>query len=90
METTTLVLMSHNRHILGRIRPSNEVDSYAGRSDGERSTRSNSRSNTSGAAAITAIQLIDACIGNTKVIVDIGNAVRDAQGLPPKLRALVE
>lgn len=44
----------------------------------------------SGAEAIGAIQLIDACIGITKTIVDIGRAVHDAQGLPPKLRTLLE
>jgi hypothetical protein len=43
-----------------------------------------------GAEAITAIQLIDACIGITKTIIDIGRAVKDAQGLPPKLRELCE
>ena len=43
-----------------------------------------------GAEAIAAIQLIDACIGITKTIVDIGRAVKDAQGLPPKLRDLCE
>ena len=44
----------------------------------------------SGAEAITAIQLIDACIGITKTIIDIGRAAYDAQGLPPKLRDLFE
>ncbi|KAK7177745.1 ankyrin repeat protein [Paraphaeosphaeria sporulosa] len=44
----------------------------------------------SGAEAIAAIQLIDACIGITNTIVDIGRAVHDAQGLPPKLRELLE
>ncbi|KAK4892981.1 hypothetical protein LTR49_028535, partial [Elasticomyces elasticus] len=44
----------------------------------------------SGAEAIVAVQLIDACIGITKTILDIGRAVHDAQGLPPKLRALYE
>jgi hypothetical protein len=44
----------------------------------------------SGAEAITAIQLIDACIGITKTIIDIGRAVHDAQGLPPRLRDLIE
>jgi hypothetical protein len=44
----------------------------------------------SGAEAITAIQLIDACIGISKTIIDIGRAVQDAQGLPPKLRDLLE
>lgn len=39
---------------------------------------------------ISATQLLDACIGNTKTIIDIGHAVHDAQGLPPKLRALFE
>ncbi|KAM0714692.1 hypothetical protein Q7P37_009709 [Cladosporium fusiforme] len=43
-----------------------------------------------GAEAIAAIQLIDACIGITKTILDIGRAVKDAQGLPPKLRDLCE
>lgn len=44
----------------------------------------------SGAEAAAAIQLIDACIGITKTILDIGRAVKDAQGLPPKLRDLCE
>lgn len=44
----------------------------------------------SGAEAITVIQLVDACIGITKTIIDIGRAVHDAQGLPPKLRDLFE
>jgi hypothetical protein len=44
----------------------------------------------SGAEAIAAIQLIDACIGIAKTIIDIGRAVSDAQGLPPKLRDLLE
>ena len=39
-----------------------------------------------GTKAITAIQLIDACIGTTKTILDIGRAVKDARGPPPKLR----
>ncbi|KAK3619913.1 hypothetical protein LTR22_025799 [Elasticomyces elasticus] len=43
-----------------------------------------------GVEAIGAIQLIDACIGITKTILDIGRAVKDAQGLPPKLRDLCE
>jgi hypothetical protein len=44
----------------------------------------------SGAEAITAIQLIDACIGIVKTIIDIGRAVHDAQGLPPRLQDLLE
>lgn len=44
----------------------------------------------SGAEAITAIQLIDACIGIANTIIDIGRAVHDAQGLPPKLRDLLQ
>jgi hypothetical protein len=44
----------------------------------------------SGAEAITAVQLIDACLGITHTIIAIGRAVHDAQGLPPKLRELVE
>jgi hypothetical protein len=44
----------------------------------------------SGAEGITAVQLIDVCIGITKTIVDIGRAVHDGQGLPPKLRDLIE
>jgi hypothetical protein len=43
-----------------------------------------------GAEAITAIQLIDACIGIGNTIIDIGRSVHDAQGLPPKLRDLLE
>jgi hypothetical protein len=42
------------------------------------------------AEVIAAIQLIDACIGITKTILDIGRAVTNAQGLPPKLRELCE
>jgi hypothetical protein len=34
-----------------------------------------------GVEAIAAIQLIDACIGITKTILDIGRAVKDAQAL---------
>lgn len=44
----------------------------------------------SGTEAITAVQLIDACIGIANTIIDIGRAVHDAQGLPPKLRDLLE
>ena len=44
----------------------------------------------SGAEAIIAIQLIDACIGIANTIIDIGRAVHDAQGLPTKLRDLLE
>jgi hypothetical protein len=44
----------------------------------------------SGIEAITAIQLFDACIGITETIINIGRAVKDAQGLPPKLRDLCE
>lgn len=44
----------------------------------------------SGAEAIAAVQLIDACIGIAKTIIDIGRAVQDVQGLPPKLRDLIE
>jgi hypothetical protein len=44
----------------------------------------------SGAEAVAAIQLVDACIGIAKTITDIGRAVSDAQGLPPKLRDLLE
>ncbi|OAG08426.1 uncharacterized protein CC84DRAFT_1203804 [Paraphaeosphaeria sporulosa] len=35
-------------------------------------------------------KLIDACIGIANTIIDIGRAVHDAQGLPPKLRELLE
>ncbi|KAL6703253.1 hypothetical protein ACN47E_010041 [Coniothyrium glycines] len=44
----------------------------------------------SGIEAITIIQLIDACIGITKTIIDVGRAVKDDRGLPSKLRDLVE
>ena len=44
----------------------------------------------SGAEAITAVQLIDACIGIAHTILAIGRAVHDAQGLPPKLRELLD
>ncbi|KAK3620567.1 hypothetical protein LTR22_025543 [Elasticomyces elasticus] len=44
----------------------------------------------SGAEAIVVVQLIDACIGITKTILDIGRAIHDARGLPPQLRALYE
>ncbi|KAI7215671.1 hypothetical protein KC333_g5287 [Hortaea werneckii] len=43
-----------------------------------------------GVEAIAVIQLIDACIGITKTILDVGRAVKDAYGLPPKLRDLCE
>jgi len=43
--------------------------------------------NMSGAEVIG---LIDACIGITTTILEIGRAVRDAQGLPPTLRDLCE
>lgn len=43
-----------------------------------------------GAEAIAIVQLIDACIGITDTIIKIGSAVRDAQGLPPKLKELWE
>jgi hypothetical protein len=43
-----------------------------------------------GAEAIALVGLIDACIGIAKTILDIGRAVHDAQGLPPKLRDLLE
>lgn len=43
-----------------------------------------------GVEAIAAVQLIDACLGITRTILDIARAVGDAQGLPPKLRALVD
>jgi tetratricopeptide (TPR) repeat protein len=48
------------------------------------------RSEMSGAEAVAAIQLIDACIGIADTIINIGRAVYDAQGLPPKLRELLE
>ena len=44
----------------------------------------------SGAEAITAVQLIDACINIAHTIIAIGRAVHDAQGLPPKLRELLD
>jgi hypothetical protein len=44
----------------------------------------------SGAEVIAAIQLIDACIGIAKTIIDIGRAAYDAEGLPPKLRELLD
>nr|POF22230.1 hypothetical protein CFP56_36315 [Quercus suber] len=44
----------------------------------------------SGAEVLAVIGLIDACIGITKTINDIGRAVADAQGLPPQLRALFD
>jgi hypothetical protein len=44
----------------------------------------------SGVEAIAVVGLIDACIGITKTILDIGRAVHDAQGLPPKLRDLFD
>lgn len=43
-----------------------------------------------GAEAIAVVQLIDACIGITSTIINIGNVVKDAQGLPPKLKELSE
>jgi hypothetical protein len=44
----------------------------------------------SSAEAVTAIQLINACIGIANTIIDIGRSVHDAQGLPPKLRDLLK
>jgi hypothetical protein len=44
----------------------------------------------SGAEAITAIQLIDACIGIANTIIEIGRAINDASGLPPRLRELFD
>jgi hypothetical protein len=44
----------------------------------------------SGAEAIAIVGLIDACIGIAQTILNIGGAVHDAQGLPPKLRDLLE
>jgi hypothetical protein len=43
-----------------------------------------------GIEATTAIQLVDACIGIGKTILDVGRAVRDARGLPPQLRDLID
>ncbi|KYG40151.1 hypothetical protein M433DRAFT_160854 [Acidomyces richmondensis BFW] len=43
-----------------------------------------------GVEAIAAIQLIDACIDIATTIINVGRAVKDAQGLPPKLRDLCE
>ena len=42
----------------------------------------------SGAEAITAIQLIGACLDIADTIINIGHAAHDAQGLPAKLRDL--
>jgi hypothetical protein len=44
----------------------------------------------SGMEATAVIGLIDACIGITTTILEIGRAVKDAQGLPPTLRHLCE
>nr|POE62760.1 isoform 2 of nephrocystin-3 [Quercus suber] len=44
----------------------------------------------SGAEALAIVGLINASIGITKTILDIGRAVHDAQGLPPRLRVLLE
>ena len=44
----------------------------------------------SGAEAVAAISLADACLSFARTIIDIGRAVNDAQGLPPKLRDLLE
>lgn len=44
----------------------------------------------SGAEAITAVQLIGACIDIANTIINIGRAAYDAKGLPPKLRNLFE
>ncbi|PPJ56177.1 hypothetical protein CBER1_09081 [Cercospora berteroae] len=44
----------------------------------------------SGAEVITAVQLIDACVGITRTIIEIGEAARDAKGLPDRLKELFE
>ncbi|KAK3646861.1 hypothetical protein LTR56_008349 [Elasticomyces elasticus] len=44
----------------------------------------------SGAEAVAVIQLLDAYIGIGKTNIAIGRASRDAQGLTPKLRDLLE
>jgi hypothetical protein len=44
----------------------------------------------SGAEAITAIQLIGACLDIADTIINIKHAVHDAQGLPAKLRELLD
>ena len=41
----------------------------------------------SGTEAVAAIQLIDACTG---IANDIGRAVHDVQGIPPKLQTLLQ
>ncbi|KAM0721490.1 hypothetical protein Q7P37_002414 [Cladosporium fusiforme] len=43
-----------------------------------------------GAEAIAIVQLIDACIAITNTIIAIGQAVKDAHGLPPSLKELCE
>ena len=43
-----------------------------------------------GVEAIAIVQLIDACIGIARTIISIGLAIKDSQGLPPKLRELCE
>jgi hypothetical protein len=40
----------------------------------------------SGTEAVAAIQLDDACISIVKTIIDIGRAVKHAQGLPSTLQ----
>lgn len=44
----------------------------------------------SGAEAITIVQLLDACVGITRTIIEIGEAARDAKGLPERLKELFE
>jgi hypothetical protein len=44
----------------------------------------------SGVEAVAVVELINACIGITKTILDIGRAVHDPQSLPPKLRDLLD
>ncbi|PIA99837.1 Ankyrin-3 [Cercospora beticola] len=44
----------------------------------------------SGVEVITTVQLIDACVGITRTIIEIGQAARDAKGLPDRLKELFE
>lgn len=45
---------------------------------------------STGAEPIAIVQLIDACIGITSTIITIGQAVKDANGLPLRLKELCE
>ena len=47
--------------------------------------KTRSQHDMAGVEAIAIVQLIDACIGIARTIISIGLAIKDSQGLPPKL-----